>query len=471
MDLLESRMSLRIIWNVLLHFGGLGLAWYLYGQGQLIPAFWLLAAILLLDMLWLLLDTWQAQRLLGWMRRELPSPEPDLHGIWQELVVAAYRSMRKQRRRVEDSERQMLVFLDALSATPNGVILVDELGRIEWLNPAAGEFFGLASPQDYGQHLGNLVRDPAFARYWAAPEGQPGGVTMNGRQHSLERPVRLSVQAFPFGQGRRILLVRDVTSVEQAERMRRDFVANVSHEVRTPLTVLSGFVETMQSVPLSPEESQRYLELMAQQARRMQHLVQDLLTLSRLEGSPPPDHSERAHLAEILEIGANDARALSEVLAAEKGEMPHRIVCRIEPDVPEEVFGSVSELQSAIGNLLSNAVRYTPEGSEIVAGLQRNAEGGVALYVKDHGPGIPAEHLPRITERFYRVDRSRSRETGGTGLGLAIVKHVAQRHGARLHVESKPGDGALFALDFPEHRLFRHEAATPPRPELKPRVI
>ena len=134
-------MSLRIIWNVLLHFGGLGLAWYLYGQGQLIPAFWLLAAILLLDMLWLLLDTWQAQRLLGWMRRELPSPEPDLHGIWQELVVAAYRSMRKQRRRVEDSERQMLVFLDALSATPNGVILVDELGRIEWLNPAAGEFF------------------------------------------------------------------------------------------------------------------------------------------------------------------------------------------------------------------------------------------------------------------------------------------------------------------------------------------
>ena len=462
-------MSIRIVWIVLLHLGGLGLAWYLQDRQQLESALWVLTVVLLLDVLLLLLDAWQGQRLLIWLRRQMPSPEPDLRGIWQEMEVAAYRSMRKQRRLVEDSERQMLVFLDALRASPNGIILVDELGHIEWFNPAGGEFFGVESPRDHGQHLGNLVRDPAFSRYWAAQDVQPAGVTMNGRRHSLERPVRLSVQAFPFGQGRRMLLVRDVTAVEQAERMRRDFVANVSHEVRTPLTVLSGFVETMQSVPLTQEESQRYLELMALQARRMQHLVQDLLTLSRLEGSPPPDQSERAHLAELLEIGVNDARVLTEVLATEKGELPHRIRCEIESGVPEEVFGSVSELQSAIGNLLSNAVRYTPQGSEIIAGLSRTAEGGVQLYVKDHGPGIPAEHLPRITERFYRVDRSRSRETGGTGLGLAIVKHVAQRHGARLHVESKPDDGARFALDFPEYRLYRQHEALPARPELSPR--
>jgi two-component system phosphate regulon sensor histidine kinase PhoR len=229
--------------------------------------------------------------------------------------------------------------------------------------------------------------------------------------------------------------------------MRRDFVANVSHEIRTPLTVLSGFVETMQNIPVSEAERATFLDLMSQQAQRMQMLVSDLLTLSRLEGSPAPGPGDWIKANELLSPAMQETRALSSVIA----QPPHTITQAIESSFL--VSGNTSELYSAMSNLLSNAVRYTPAGGFIRSGWRLRADGGAEFFVEDSGPGIAAEHLPRLTERFYRVDRSRSRETGGTGLGLAIVKHVAQRHGGQLEVKSTVGKGSTFSIALPASRV------------------
>jgi len=250
--------------------------------------------------------------------------------------------------------------------------------------------------------------------------------------------VRLSLQLHPYGEGQQLLLSRDVTALQQADAMRRDFVANVSHEIRTPLTVLSGFVETLQTLPLDESQRQSYLELMAKQAGRMQSLVQDLLTLSQLEGSPPPGQLERFSLVELMQQVEGDALALSSLHSASGHEPVHVLQFAAVPDW--SIAGARAELYSAIGNLVSNAVRYTPQGDELV------------LSVRDTGPGIAPEHLPRLSERFYRVDRSRSRESGGTGLGLAITKHVAQRHGGALRIESQLGVGSTFMLALPASR-------------------
>ena len=243
-----------------------------------------------------------------------------------------------------------------------------------------------------------------------------------------------------------LLLSRDVTAVEQAEIMRRDFVANVSHEIRTPLTVLMGFVETLQHLPLDEHERKRYLTLMAQQAHRMQTLVSDLLTLSRLEGSPLPGSGEWTAVATMMAQCEQEAQALSAILGKSQG-------LRFAEPPELEIAGSPNELLSALSNLVSNAVRYTPSGGTIHVQGRTLADGRFEFSVRDTGPGIASEHIARLTERFYRVDRSRSRETGGTGLGLAIVKHVVQRHGAELKIESTPGVGSTFAIVFPASRM------------------
>jgi two-component system phosphate regulon sensor histidine kinase PhoR len=233
--------------------------------------------------------------------------------------------------------------------------------------------------------------------------------------------------------------------------MRRDFVANVSHEIRTPLTVLSGFVETMQSIPLEEAERTRYLGMMSQQARRMQTLVSDLLTLSRLEGSPAPGLGDWMDGDELLGHALQEANGLSQII----GKPPHDIAAVAGPALL--VSGAKTELLSAMSNLLSNAVRYSLGGGVIRAGWLLTADGGAHFFVSDTGPGIAPEHLPRLTERFYRVDRSRSRESGGTGLGLAIVKHVAQRHGGQVEVQSTPGQGSSFMIKLPASRI-RHRS-------------
>jgi two-component system phosphate regulon sensor histidine kinase PhoR len=265
--------------------------------------------------------------------------------------------------------------------------------------------------------------------------------------------VRVSVQLHPYGEGRKLLLTRDVTALEQAETMRRDFVANVSHEIRTPLTVLAGFVETLQTLPLEPRERQRYLGLMAQQSQRMQTLVNDLLTLSRLEGSRPPGAQEWIAAGALALQCEQEARGLGASLGK-------RHELRFAPPPPVDIGGAPAELQSALSNLVSNAVRYTPTGGIIAVEWRTLADGGLEVAVRDTGPGIAAEHLPRLTERFYRVDGSRSRDTGGTGLGLAIVKHVAQRHGGELLIESVAGQGSCFTLVLPAARVKAPAAHT-----------
>jgi two-component system phosphate regulon sensor histidine kinase PhoR len=270
---------------------------------------------------------------------------------------------------------------------------------------------------------------------------------MPGRQSTSTKPVKLSVHVHPYGEGRSLLLSRDITALEQADAMRRDFVANVSHEIRTPLTVLSGFVETMQTLSLSEDERERYLELMAQQSHRMESLVNDLLTLSRLEGSPPPPAQEWVSVEILMTQCEEDGNALSTLLWQQTHDM------RFHGVKGMEIAGSATELQSAIFNLVSNAIRYTPAQQRIEVTWQLSGDGEGVFSVQDSGAGIAPEHIPRLTERFYRVDRSRSRETGGTGLGLAIVKHVAQRHGAELKIASIPGTGSTFSVVFPHTRV------------------
>lgn len=395
---------------------------------------------------WLALDGLRGWRLLKWLRSGDTSQIPLGGGLWGEVLDRVRKLIRTRDRVLAESDNRLQEFLAALQASPNGVVLLDHEGRIEWCNQTAADHFGLDAQRDLQQHLGNLVRDPAFATYFAARDFRHD-VVMQGRNSSSAKPMKLSVHVHPYGEGRSLLLSRDITALEQAEAMRRDFVANVSHEIRTPLTVLAGFVETLQSLPLKEEERNRYLGLMAQQADRMQTLVADLLTLSRLEGSPPPPTHEWHTVAALMAQCQQDANDLSTVLWSE----PQNIV--FDAGVPMEIAGATSELLSAMSNLIGNAIRYSPSDKPIEVKWDSLPSGGAVFSVTDQGQGIAPEHIPRLTERFYRVDRSRSRETGGTGLGLAIVKHVAQRHGAELVIESTPGKGSCFSIRFPAQRM------------------
>lgn len=411
------------------------------------PLLGVIPGLVLASALWVLVDLWRGLRLLRWLRDGRMDQLPDLAGLWGEAGARTRSLLKARDQQLVQSEARLTEFLAAIQTSPNGVVLLDSQGRIEWCNRTAAEHFGFEPQRDLQQHIGNLVRDPAFAAYQAAQD-YSHAVVMPGPRSTASRPVLLSVDLHPYGEGRKLLLSRDVTAVEQAEAMRRDFVANVSHEIRTPLTVLGGFVETLQNLRLDAAEQQRYLALMAQQAQRMQLLVSDLLTLSRLEGSPPPSVDEWHPVRDLLGQCERDARALSALVAPQGQQLNFPW-----SDAPGELAGALSELISALSNLISNAVRYTPAGGQIEVSWQLLPQGGAEFAVKDSGPGIAPEHLPRLTERFYRVDRSRARETGGTGLGLAIVKHVTQRHGAQLRIESSPGHGSRFAIVFPASRV------------------
>jgi two-component system phosphate regulon sensor histidine kinase PhoR len=398
---------------------------------------------------WLALDAWRANRLLNVLRQGGASLQSRGAGIWGELAERIRKLLREREQATRQAQERLQEFLAAFQASPNGVVLVDEQGRIEWCNQTAAAQFGIDAERDVLQHLANLVRDPAFVAYLASWNySRDVVIDATHARGRTGQPMRLSVQVHPYAGNRRMLLSRDITAVEQAEAMRRDFVANVSHEIRTPLTVLAGFVETLQNLPLDAEERARYLGLMAQQSHRMETLVNDLLTLSRLEGSAAPTLSQWTRVRGLMAQCEDEGRGLSSRLAPSTG---HRLSFSVEGDV--EVAGVPTELQSAMSNLLSNAIRYTPGGGEVTVTWRALPDGRGEYAVRDSGPGIAAEHIPRLTERFYRVDRSRSRETGGTGLGLAIVKHIAQRHGAELRIESTPGTGSRFALVFPVTRL------------------
>lgn len=331
-------------------------------------------------------------------------------------------------------------FEAAFQAVPNGVVLLDAEQRIAWMNSHACVHLALEPQGDLGQPITNLIRDPALVAALhdpAAPEDFRIG------SHRADQVVLLQVRT--YAPGRRMVLSHDVTEADRMEVMRRDFVAHVSHEIRTPLTVLAGFVETMQTLALDERERDRVLDLMRQQTTRMESLVSDLLVLATLEGSPRPAIANWIPLVPLLQAAVSDGQHLS------NGQ--HELTCSELPDHELEVAVEEREMASALGNLISNAVRYTPSGGSIQLQAELRQDGYLALRVIDNGIGIERHHLPRITQRFYRVDKSRSRGTGGTGLGLAIVKHAISRHGGELLVQSTPGEGSCFALTLPPSRV------------------
>ncbi|MGE5319431.1 MAG: phosphate regulon sensor histidine kinase PhoR [Hyphomicrobiaceae bacterium] len=382
---------------------------------------------------------WQEFRLARWLENPDEVEPPDATGTWGDIF---YR-LQKLQRRQKESRGQLTSALEqfehAAMAVPDGMVILNRSEQIEWCNPASRKYMGLDFERDRGQFIRYLLRQAQFLDFLDAADYSRRLVCKS----PVNRELVLSLQLVPFGESQKLLVARDITDLERVDAMRRDFIANVSHELRTPLTVVGGFVETLADAPdLAASESRRYFDLMLDHTRRMQHLLDDLLTLSRLESNDHTLKDEPVDIPGLAQALKTEAESLS------RGR--HQV--RLQLDSGAWLKGSLQEIRSALGNLVSNAVRYTPEGGEIVlAWRERSGEG--VFSVADTGEGIAAEHIPRLTERFYRVDRSRSRETGGTGLGLAIVKHVLTRHGARLEIQSTPGKGSTFSVIFPPQRL------------------
>lgn len=375
----------------------------------------------------------------------LPSV-PKGFGAWGDVFIRLARFIRRYHRSRQSLSKALERLQRATSAMPEGIVILDEADRIEWCNPAAERHLGLDLKLDIGQHVTHLVRQMQFVTYLTRGDYSKPLIIKQSRYEEMV----LLLQLVPYGDREKLMISRDITRFEKVEVMRRDFIANVSHELRTPLTVIGGFLETLLDEEMNDSEMEkRALTLMADQAKRMQRLVEDLLTLSKLENSQNILHEEEVNLAELLQSLLQEAQSLS------AGR--HRIGLNILSEA--RLLASGEELRSAFGNLVSNAVRYTPEGGEI--SLNWTEEQGQGLfYVQDSGIGIGPEHLPRLTERFYRVDRSRSRETGGTGLGLAIVKHVVGRHQARMEIVSETGKGSIFKVWIPARRLVKDKTHT-----------
>jgi two-component system, OmpR family, phosphate regulon sensor histidine kinase PhoR len=382
---------------------------------------------------------WCLKRVADWAHGPLEADVPEGRGEWAFLLAAIHRRTRMRREHERDLRHTVERFRQAVSAIPDGVVVLDATNRIDWANERALVQLGLDLHHDHGQPVVNLVRQPEFLRYIESDDYSASIVVGSSRDPGR----RLALQLVPFAADQKLLMSRDVTELEAVARMRRDFIASVSHELKTPLTVISGFVETLQDVDVDKRQRQRFLALMQEQASSMRRLVQDLLALSALESEHNAPQEQPFAVTPLLTSLAADARALS--------HDQHRI----ELDIADAstIVASRDEIASAFGNLVSNAVRYTPRGGTVTLRWSIRDGGRGEFAVLDTGIGISAEHIPRLTERFYRVDRSRSRATGGTGLGLAIVKHVLLRHQAELEIESEVGRGSRFAAILPAQRV------------------
>jgi two-component system phosphate regulon sensor histidine kinase PhoR len=404
---------------------GAGVAWWLFG------AVWGLALALLSTIAMLIVQLSYLHKLGDWLDNPHSSRLPDGWGAWTNIFSRLYRLRRDDERNQSELTEWLARFRQAMHLLPDGVVIMDDVLFLEWCNPAAEQHLGLTLDKDRGMRVTNLIRHPAFIDY-----------IILGR---YEQPLTLSLrdrklicQIIPFENRRQILVTHDVTENQRIEEMRRDFIANASHELRTPLTVIVGFLEIASSeVDLDAATRAAHLKLMTEQGRRMQGLIEDMLTLSRLESLDYPLRRERVDIHALMDDIADEARALS------NGR--HSVTCSVDgPDVN----GSAEELRSAFGNLASNAVRYTPAGGSIDLRWQDSPDGPQFISA-DTGIGIDQVHIARLTERFYRVDKSRSRETQGTGLGLAIVKHVLLRHGGTLTIKSEAGKGSKFIVTLP----------------------
>jgi len=371
-----------------------------------------------------------------WLDNPHSSRLPDGWGSWTAIFSRLYRLRRDDERNQSELTEWLARFRQAMHLLPDGVAIMDDVLFLEWCNPAAEQHLGLTLDKDKGMRVTNLIRHPAFIDYIILGRyEQPLTLTLRDR--------KLICQIIPFENRRQILVTHDVTENQRIEEMRRDFIANASHELRTPLTVIVGFLEIASAeMDLDTETRTAHLKLMTEQGRRMQRLIEDMLTLSRLESLDYPLRPERVDIGALMNEIADEARALS------AGK--HQVTISVSgPDVT----GSAEELRSAFGNLASNAVRYTPAGGTIDLSWQDGPD-GPQFTATDTGIGIEQIHLSRLTERFYRVDKSRSRETQGTGLGLAIVKHVLLRHRGALTIKSESGKGSSFIVTLPKSVIY-----------------
>lgn len=396
------------------------------------------------------LHLWQLKRLEVWLNAPT-GPIPASSGPWGHILRRLDDLLRSPRHDRSRSHTDLKQMLDAAQLLPDGVVVLDGQQRIVWFNQAAQTQLGLKAERDVGQFISYIVRNAAF-NAWLSSTANEGAYTMPAVGDSNRT---LTLRQVPLPNDRKMLLCHDITELARVDAMRRDFVANVSHELRTPITVIVGLLETFADMERpDPEQFRHHLNLLREQSDRIRRLVDDLLTLARLE-------AEREDPTETVDVPALARSLLREAQSLSAGR--HTVSLKLESAA--QVRGSEKDLYSAFSNLVSNAVRYTPSGGYITLSWRDHPAGGAEFSVSDTGEGIEAQHIPRLTERFYRVDRGRSRATGGTGLGLAIVKHVLQRHQAHLRIESTVGKGSTFTAVFPAERIIPAAKPTPQAPE------
>ena len=384
-------------------------------------------------------------KLQNWLKNSNPDDVPHGDGVWQGIFTALFQNQRKHERAEQDLISSLEGFKRATRALPDGIVILNRRNEIEWCNPPAEAQLGLDLSQDANQAIHNFVRYGEFIDYLQAEHyGEPIQLK------SIRNPeTTLQIQLIPFGTEQKLLISRDVTAQEKTDTMRRDFIANVSHELRTPLTVVGGFLETLSDTEgMVADGVRNYFDIMIDQTGRMRRIIEDLLTLSTIESNADAPEDTVIEMSSLLKMILNDAKGLS--------HGKHKI--HLEADKNLNILGSQEELLSAFSNLVSNAIRYTPERGDIFINWQLREEQAV-FSVCDTGIGIEQQHIDRLTERFYRVDRGRSRDTGGTGLGLAIVKHILNRHKAKLEITSEFGVGSTFSIIFPNSRIAQAEQA------------
>lgn len=379
-----------------------------------------------------------------WVRHRGFADPPDIGGAWGNAITQIVRLHRRKRFHKQRFVQLLRQIQRSTAALPDGVVILNAEGEIVWFNRMAALLLNLRRPADLGLRVDNLVRQPEFVRYLAGEQYANPVIIRYGTGDALY----LSLQIVPYGEGQRLLLVRDVSRQMRLEAMRKDFVANASHELRSPLTVISGYLETLSQDPALEPDLRHPLAEMRRQADRMTAIIRDLLELSRLEATDSEAQGEPIDVGALLETLRKDVLA--------RPERPGEVRLRVDSDA--RLIGNESEIHSAFFNLVDNAAKYTPPEGSIEMRWWVDDEGG-HFTVEDTGPGIQPEHIPRLTERFYRIDPGRSRSTGGSGLGLAIVKHVLQRHGATLEVRSTPGEGSVFGCHFPPSRVGRPAGA------------
>ena len=387
---------------------------------------------LIIYVLWHL---YNLNKLTTWLAKPSKQP-PEVIGVWDEVYYQIYYLYKRQRRARRKLTSILTRFQKSTQALPYATIILNDLNEIEWFNPAASQLFSLHTSIDIGQRIDNLIRQPEFANYL-----QKNKFKKPLQFYINQKKILLNITA--YGDGQHLISARDITSRSQLDDMRRDFISNASHELRTPLTVISGYVEFLQHK--ADNVSEVPLAKIQQQIERMNKTISELIELARLESSPSVDYTITIDVNALLEDVYNEA------LSFDQGK--HKLTLDMDPaslqdDTNKNLYGSYNELRMAFSNLLTNAIRYTPEGGDITLFFTAH-DTGLSVGVRDSGTGIGYEHIPRLTERFYRVDEGRSREQGGTGLGLAIVKHVLDRHNATLNIQSEIGQGSTFRCDFP----------------------